>query len=289
MSSDRDARRRAARDGLSVQRPDGRRGDRSGSSASSSRARARCAGSGRRRSTSATWRRAAWTASGSRGSAPWDIAAASLIVEEAGGRISDLDGAPFRVRTGRLLASNGRIHERCSPPSRPTAPSVLETGRTDPPPATAQPGTAPNCRPDPLEVSRLAPAMLSLSAERGRGRPRAHSKEHAHVATYGDRRDPGGRPLLAAAPAARAQDQSVAINLGYFALRGQDSRAAGDVLNANRCIDTTFSCEPLLFDMNGLQRRSRSAATGSSASASSSRRAAASGTTSTPCRASTRT
>src|SRR5436190_10474761 len=55
--------------------------------------------------------------------------------------------------------------------------------------------------------------------------------------------------LLAAAPAAWAQDSSVAINLGYFALRGQESRAAGDVLNANRCIDTTFSCEPLLFDI----------------------------------------
>lgn len=55
--------------------------------------------------------------------------------------------------------------------------------------------------------------------------------------------------LLAAAPAAQAQDSSVAINLGYFALRGQDSRVAGDVLNANRCIDTTFTCEPLLFDI----------------------------------------
>jgi len=44
------------------------------------------------------------------GLGPWDIAAASLLVEEAGGTISDLEGQPFRVRTGRLLASNGRIH-----------------------------------------------------------------------------------------------------------------------------------------------------------------------------------
>ena len=40
----------------------------------------------------------------------WDIAAASLLVEEAGGTVSDLEGQPFRVRTGRLLATNGRIH-----------------------------------------------------------------------------------------------------------------------------------------------------------------------------------
>ena len=46
-----------------------------------------------------------------RGLGPWDIAAAALIVEEAGGRISDLDGGPFVLRTGRLLASNGRIHD----------------------------------------------------------------------------------------------------------------------------------------------------------------------------------
>jgi len=55
--------------------------------------------------------------------------------------------------------------------------------------------------------------------------------------------------LSSAAPAA-AQDQTVSFNLGYFALRGVDSRASGDVLNANRCIDSTVSCEPLLFEVN---------------------------------------
>ena len=45
------------------------------------------------------------------GLGPWDIAAAALIVEEAGGRVSDLDGGPFVLRTGRLLASNGRVHD----------------------------------------------------------------------------------------------------------------------------------------------------------------------------------
>jgi hypothetical protein len=54
--------------------------------------------------------------------------------------------------------------------------------------------------------------------------------------------------LSAAAPAA-AQDQAVSFNLGYFAVRGVDSRVAGDVLNANRCLDSTSRCEPLLFDV----------------------------------------
>ena len=55
--------------------------------------------------------------------------------------------------------------------------------------------------------------------------------------------------LLGVAPVASAQDSSLAINFGYFALRGQDSRVTGDILNAERCIDTTFACEPLLFQV----------------------------------------
>ena len=42
---------------------------------------------------------------------PWDIAAGALLVEEAGGRVSDLDGGPFVLRSGRLVASNGRVHD----------------------------------------------------------------------------------------------------------------------------------------------------------------------------------
>jgi myo-inositol-1(or 4)-monophosphatase len=42
---------------------------------------------------------------------PWDVAAGSLIVEEAGGRMSTLDGRPFDVHGGQLLASNGALHD----------------------------------------------------------------------------------------------------------------------------------------------------------------------------------
>ena len=43
---------------------------------------------------------------------PWDIAAGALIVEEAGGRVTDLRGRPFGARTGEVLASNGHLHDQ---------------------------------------------------------------------------------------------------------------------------------------------------------------------------------
>ncbi len=43
---------------------------------------------------------------------PWDIAAGSLIVSEAGGLVSDLKGKQFDLHAQEILASNGRIHEQ---------------------------------------------------------------------------------------------------------------------------------------------------------------------------------
>lgn len=42
----------------------------------------------------------------------WDIAAGVLLVREAGGRVTDLDGGAFDLRTGRILATNGRVHQQ---------------------------------------------------------------------------------------------------------------------------------------------------------------------------------
>jgi myo-inositol-1(or 4)-monophosphatase len=53
---------------------------------------------------------------------PWDIAAGWLIVEEAGGLVTDLHGAPFNFHSPDILASNGLIHAEMR--------SLL--GRTDP-------------------------------------------------------------------------------------------------------------------------------------------------------------
>jgi 3'(2'), 5'-bisphosphate nucleotidase len=48
----------------------------------------------------------------------WDQAAGSIVLEEAGGRISDLDGNPLDFSRGRslagnrgVLATNGCLHE----------------------------------------------------------------------------------------------------------------------------------------------------------------------------------
>ena len=42
---------------------------------------------------------------------PWDIAAATLLVEEAGGQVTGMDGSPFSVPRGHVLATNGPLHE----------------------------------------------------------------------------------------------------------------------------------------------------------------------------------
>jgi myo-inositol-1(or 4)-monophosphatase len=42
---------------------------------------------------------------------PWDVAAGTLLVEEAGGRVTDHGGGPYSIRHHRILASNGLIHD----------------------------------------------------------------------------------------------------------------------------------------------------------------------------------
>lgn len=42
---------------------------------------------------------------------PWDLAAGVLLIEEAGGKVSDFQGAPLDIYTPRVLATNGRVHQ----------------------------------------------------------------------------------------------------------------------------------------------------------------------------------
>jgi myo-inositol-1(or 4)-monophosphatase len=42
---------------------------------------------------------------------PWDIAGGALIVAEAGGRITGMDGRPFASRGRDVLATNGLLHD----------------------------------------------------------------------------------------------------------------------------------------------------------------------------------
>jgi myo-inositol-1(or 4)-monophosphatase len=41
---------------------------------------------------------------------PWDIAAGSLLIEEAGGRVTGLTGRPWRLPVRDIVASNGLVH-----------------------------------------------------------------------------------------------------------------------------------------------------------------------------------
>ena len=43
---------------------------------------------------------------------PWDFAAGRLIVEEAGGQVTNCSGAPLPLTTTSLLASNGLLHDQ---------------------------------------------------------------------------------------------------------------------------------------------------------------------------------
>jgi myo-inositol-1(or 4)-monophosphatase len=42
--------------------------------------------------------------------APWDMAAGILLIREAGGLVSDLEGRPLEPRHGEVVASNGLLH-----------------------------------------------------------------------------------------------------------------------------------------------------------------------------------
>ena len=41
----------------------------------------------------------------------WDVAAGALLIQEAGGRFTDLDGNDFSLTTRKICATNGHIHD----------------------------------------------------------------------------------------------------------------------------------------------------------------------------------
>jgi myo-inositol-1(or 4)-monophosphatase len=42
---------------------------------------------------------------------PWDMAAGTLLVREAGGIVTDMRGGPFHLRSPHILVDNGLVHE----------------------------------------------------------------------------------------------------------------------------------------------------------------------------------
>jgi myo-inositol-1(or 4)-monophosphatase len=42
---------------------------------------------------------------------PWDLAAGALLVQEAGGKVTDTLGRPYSLETRHVIATNGSVHE----------------------------------------------------------------------------------------------------------------------------------------------------------------------------------
>jgi myo-inositol-1(or 4)-monophosphatase len=62
---------------------------------------------------------------------PWDVAAGALILSEAGGRVTHLDGTPFSFARPDVLATNAALHEEMVVVARQ---SLAELGRLAPAP-----------------------------------------------------------------------------------------------------------------------------------------------------------
>ncbi len=61
---------------------------------------------------------------------PWDVAAGSLIAQEAGGMVTDLSGNEFSIHDDEILASNGRIHGHMMDILRNTGSPKLDSAST---------------------------------------------------------------------------------------------------------------------------------------------------------------
>jgi myo-inositol-1(or 4)-monophosphatase len=42
----------------------------------------------------------------------WDLMAGALLIQEAGGLVTDLDGSPYKLQTRNMLCSNGLVHDQ---------------------------------------------------------------------------------------------------------------------------------------------------------------------------------
>lgn len=52
------------------------------------------------------------------GSKPWDVAAGALLIQEAGGQVTDYCGKPWTLESEDLVASNNLIHDQLIPITR---------------------------------------------------------------------------------------------------------------------------------------------------------------------------
>lgn len=59
---------------------------------------------------------------------PWDMAAGALMVEEAGGKVTRMDGGPFSVFDRSVIVSNGAIHDKLLEKIQPATEKLIADG-----------------------------------------------------------------------------------------------------------------------------------------------------------------
>ncbi len=160
--------RLGARDRVPLRRPRRIDGHPRRSSPAFCARRARSAGSAPRRSTCAGSRPAAWTASGSRDCSAWDTMAGALIVQEAGGRVTALDGGRWMPAARQCLASNGLIHDAMLAVV-PGASSVLRRGHWSAGSRSASPRLPPPAKSS--RFSRVRPFGTGRASSFGHAAP----------------------------------------------------------------------------------------------------------------------
>ncbi len=141
-----------------------------------------------------------------RGLHAWDMAAAALLVEEAGGRVTDYEGRPLVLEEGEIVATNGPLHEAMlrvlavEPACGPGGPPFPAPGRAHAegllPGAAAPAGTRirPMRRADATAVADLA-GQLGYPSTPGQAERRMEAVEGHRPAAALVAEGPGGEVL----------------------------------------------------------------------------------------------
>ena len=59
---------------------------------------------------------------------PWDVAAGTLLITEAGGKITTMDGKEHSVFSRSHLATNSKLHDRMMQQTKPAIEELVKNG-----------------------------------------------------------------------------------------------------------------------------------------------------------------
>ncbi|HET9952016.1 MAG TPA: inositol monophosphatase family protein [Candidatus Eisenbacteria bacterium] len=148
---------------------------------------------------------------------PWDMAAAALLVEEAGGRLSDYDGGGDWLARKQLVASNGPLHDPMLSILRDGAPTEwgLPSAEGDPPPR------------DQMMVYFVG--YLFLGPNQGLSEAEGERVQKEHLA-YNRRQKLAGRYVLVG-PFADREDPR-----GLIVMKAESIEAAREMMSADPAV-----------------------------------------------------